>query len=84
MRTRRVFLQMTSWNRLPADGIDQQGCRYHVTLLALSALFVFVAFSAMAADSGITTFQESSAPSSENTMGLIGHWRKTTIGYTGR
>jgi hypothetical protein len=54
-----------------------------ITWIAQCAAFVFVAFSAEAADSGIITFQESSAPSSENSGGLIGHWRKTTIGYTG-
>jgi hypothetical protein len=51
--------------------------------IAQFAAFVFVALSAEAADSGIITFQESSAASSDNASGLIGHWRKTTIGYTG-
>jgi hypothetical protein len=51
--------------------------------IAQCAAFVFVAFSAQAADSGIITFQEGNAASSENSSGLIGHWRKTTIGYTG-
>jgi hypothetical protein len=51
--------------------------------LAQCAPVVFVAFSAKVADSGIITFQESSAPSSENASVLTGHWRKTTIGYTG-
>jgi hypothetical protein len=51
--------------------------------LAQCASFAFVAFSKDPADSGIITFQESSAPSSENSSVLIGHWRKTTIGYTG-
>jgi hypothetical protein len=45
--------------------------------------FVLVALSAEATDAAIVKFQESSAPSSENSSGLIGHWRKTTIGYTG-
>jgi hypothetical protein len=54
-----------------------------ITWIALCAAFVFVAFSAEAANSGIVTFQESSAPSSENASALTGHWRKTTIGYTG-
>jgi hypothetical protein len=44
---------------------------------------VFVAFFAEAADSGIITFQESTGSTSENSNALIGHWRKTTIGYTG-
>ena len=54
-----------------------------ITGLANCAAFAFAAFSIEAADSGIITFQESSAPSSENSSVLIGHWRKTTIGYTG-
>jgi hypothetical protein len=54
-----------------------------ITWIAQCAAFVFVAFSAEAANSGIVTFQESSAPSSENASALTGHWRKTTIGYTG-
>jgi hypothetical protein len=44
---------------------------------------VFAALSAEAADSGIITFQEGSATSSENSNALIGHWRKTTISYMG-
>lgn len=54
-----------------------------ITWLANCAAFAFAAFSIEAADSGIITFQESSGPSSENSSLLIGHWRKTTIGYTG-
>jgi hypothetical protein len=54
-----------------------------IILIAQCAAFVFVAFSANPADSGIITFQEANAPSSENSNALIGHWRKTTIGYTG-
>jgi hypothetical protein len=54
-----------------------------ITLVAQCVAFVFVAFPAKATGSGIVTFQESSAPSSENSSALIGHWRKTTIGYTG-
>ena len=54
-----------------------------ISLIAHCAAFVVVAFSAKAADSRIIKFQESSAPSSVNSSGLIGHWRKTTIGYTG-
>jgi hypothetical protein len=54
-----------------------------ITWIAQCAAFVFVAFSAEAADSGIITFQEGNAASSENSSALIGHWRKTTIGYTG-
>jgi hypothetical protein len=54
-----------------------------VIWIAQCAAFAFVAFSTEAAESGTITFQESSAPSSENSSALIGHWRKTTIGYTG-
>jgi hypothetical protein len=54
-----------------------------ITWLAYCAAFAFAAFSIETADSGIITFQESSAPSSGNASALIGHWRKTTIGYTG-
>jgi hypothetical protein len=54
-----------------------------ITLLANCAAFAFAAFSIEAADSGIITFQESSGPSSGNASALIGHWRKTTISYTG-
>jgi hypothetical protein len=54
-----------------------------ITWITRCAAFVFVAFSAEAADSGITTFQEGNVASSENANALIGHWRKTTIGYTG-
>ena len=54
-----------------------------ITWLAHCAAFAFAAFSIEAADSGIIRFQESSAPSSENASALIGHWRKTTISYTG-
>jgi hypothetical protein len=54
----------------------------NITLIAQCAAFAFVAFSANAANSRIITFQESSAPS-ENSSELVGHWRKTTIGYTG-
>ena len=54
-----------------------------ITWLTQCAAFVFVAFRAEAADSGIITFQESSGSTSENSNALIGHWRKTTISYTG-
>ena len=54
-----------------------------ITWLAQCAAFAFAAFLAEAADSAIITFQEGSDASSENANTLIGHWRKTTIGYTG-
>jgi len=44
---------------------------------------VFVAFLVEAAGSGIITFQQSNGYSTENSNALIGHWRKTTISYTG-
>jgi len=53
-----------------------------IGVIGQCAVLVFVAFSIKAADPGIITFQESSQPS-EQSSGLIGHWRKTTIGYTG-
>lgn len=54
-----------------------------ITSFAQCLTLLLIAFSAKAADSRIITFQGSSGPSSENSSGLIGHWRKTTIGYTG-
>jgi hypothetical protein len=54
-----------------------------ITWLANCAAFAFAAFSIEAADSGIIIFQESSGPSSGNASALIGHWRKTTVSYTG-
>ncbi len=54
-----------------------------VAWVAKCVALIFAALSAEAASSGIIRFQEASAPSSENSSGLIGHWRKTTIGYTG-
>ena len=44
---------------------------------------VLVALSTEAGSSGIITFQEENATTSENSNALIGHWRKTTISYTG-
>jgi hypothetical protein len=54
-----------------------------VNWIARCVALLLAAFSIEAADSGVITFQESSAPSSENSSALVGHWRKTTIGYTG-
>jgi hypothetical protein len=54
-----------------------------ITWLAQCTAFAFAAFSTEAADSGIVTFQGGSDVSSENAKVLIGHWRKTTIGYVG-
>jgi len=54
-----------------------------ITWITQCTAFVLVAFFANAADSGIIRFQELSGYSSENSNALIGHWRKTTIGYTG-
>ncbi len=46
---------------------------------AQCTVFAFGLVSAVAADSGIIAFQESSDASSDNKQRLIGHWRKTTI-----
>jgi hypothetical protein len=54
-----------------------------ITWLVQSCALLLAALSAEAANSGIITFQEGNATSSENSNALIGHWRKTTIGYTG-
>jgi hypothetical protein len=51
--------------------------------MAQCTAFVFIACAARAADSRIITFQEGTAAPAENSSALIGHWRKTTIGYTG-
>ena len=54
-----------------------------ITWITHCMVLAFIALSTEAADSGITTFQESSGSTSENSNALIGHWRKTTISYTG-
>lgn len=51
--------------------------------LALPAACFFLAFSAPPADQRIITFQEESGDVSESAKVLVGHWRKTTIGYVG-
>ena len=56
---------------------------WKIILLAIFAGFAFPVLSTESADSGIITFQEGSDVSSENSSVLIGHWRKTIIGYTG-
>src|SRR5438128_11080399 len=53
--------------------------RRKIALLVNCAALAFAAFSALAADSGIVTFQGGDDAASENTKRLIGHWRKTTI-----
>ena len=55
----------------------------NITWLAQFCALVLAAVSTEAANSGIITFQDGSGTSSENSNRLIGHWRKTTIGYTG-
>jgi len=60
-----------------------QNISRQITWIVPCVALVVVAFSAKAAHSRIIKFQESSAPSSVNSSGLIGDWRKTTIGYTG-
>ena len=54
-----------------------------ITWLAQFCALVLAALSTEAANSGIITFQERNATTSENSNALIGHWRKTTISYTG-
>lgn len=54
-----------------------------VAWIAQCVGLLFAAFSIEAADSGIITFQEGNATTSQNSNALIGHWRKTTISYTG-
>jgi hypothetical protein len=54
-----------------------------ITWLAQFCALVLAALSTGAANSSIITFQEGNATSSQNSNALIGHWRKTTIGYTG-
>jgi hypothetical protein len=54
-----------------------------ITWLAQFCALVLAALSTEAANSSIITFQEGNATTSENSNALIGHWRKTTISYTG-
>ena len=56
---------------------------WKIILLAIFAGFAFPVLSTATADSGLITFQEGSDASREGASALIGHWRKTTIGYTG-
>lgn len=55
---------------------------YTITWFVTPFALAFAAFSAEATTRGINTFQENAAPS-EGTQPLVGHWRKTTISYTG-
>ncbi|HEY2567689.1 MAG TPA: hypothetical protein VGI25_00070 [Candidatus Udaeobacter sp.] len=57
--------------------------RTRFALIAQCVVFLILPVSGEAAGSGIIKFQESTGPSSENSSELVGHWRKTTIGYTG-
>ena len=54
-----------------------------VAWIAQCVGLLLAAFSIKAADSDIITFQEENATTSQNSNALIGHWRKTTISYTG-
>jgi len=54
-----------------------------ITWLAQCCALVLAAHSTEAANSGIITFQEGNATTTENSNALIGHWRKTTISYAG-
>jgi hypothetical protein len=53
------------------------------TWLVQFCALVLAALSTETANSRIITFQERNATTSENSNALIGHWRKTTISYTG-
>jgi hypothetical protein len=83
--TTRIELSLVSQLvRLGAEvPMRTQHVSQKITWLAQCAAFAFAASSIEAAKSGIITFQESSARPSENASVLIGHWRKTTISYTG-
>jgi len=54
-----------------------------INWLARCCALVLAALSTEAANSSIITFQKSIASSTEDSNALIGHWRKTTIGYMG-
>src|SRR5438046_8715055 len=54
-----------------------------ISWLAQFCALVLAAVPTEAATSSIITFQEGNATSSQNSNALIGHWRKTTISYTG-
>ena len=56
---------------------------YKIVWLTSCVAFACGAFCIEVAASGIIAFQEGNSASSENSSKLIGHWRKTTIGYVG-
>jgi hypothetical protein len=56
-----------------------RNARWKITLLANCVVLAFAAFSSLAADPAMSTFQTGDDAASENTKRLIGHWRKTTI-----
>jgi hypothetical protein len=55
---------------------------YKITRFVTPFALALAAFTAEATGRGIVTFQENTAPA-ESTQPLVGHWRKTTISYTG-
>lgn len=56
---------------------------HKIVLLISCVPFGFCALSTADAASGIIRFQEESGTQQEYSSLLIGHWRKTTIGYVG-
>jgi hypothetical protein len=59
----------------------KQSVRYTIFCLANCIALASAAYSPVA-NSPIIRFQENAAPPN-NEQQLVGHWRKTTIGYTG-
>jgi len=55
---------------------------YKITSFVTPFALALAALTAEAITRGIVTFQENAAPP-ESTQPLVGHWRKTTISYTG-
>jgi hypothetical protein len=60
-----------------------QNVRRKITWFPNCAALMFALFCTANARPGIITFQAPANASGENASPLIGHWRKTTIGYTG-
>jgi len=60
-----------------------QNVLHKIIWFAICAALMFAVYSMNAADSEVITFQEENAAPSDNSSALVGHWRKTTIGYVG-
>ena len=63
--------------------MDRRRIFHDIIWLMTSIAFAFGSFSVAVADPGIITFQEESDSPSTTASPLVGHWRKTTIGYVG-